>query len=931
MSNTSEDLIDKYLENTAKNNNKPGVTSRNWYLPNRAGYIESIQNIFEIYELKKQDDGNTDLDSSESKLKLFSQQKFVRDYMQNKSPYNGLLLYHGLGVGKTRASIEIAELLSTKKEITIMLPANIRNNYINEILKFGNKYYSTDQHWKFIDIVLLKDFKDISNIIIDQKIIKKNKGLWYSIKGKESNYDNLTQQSKNQIINQIKSIIEKKYNIINYDGITKSVKLLNELTKNNTINPFDNNVVIIDEVHNFISMVINAKKETISSKIYRYLSYAKNCKLVLLSGTPIINKPFEIVYLINLMKKNMKIYNIKPLEKIDEDDINNILEILNINKYIDSTKYNARNNKFEIQLNPYNFIRSKNNKVKYNENNLENEEMLKLIIKELKDNNYKFEISRKKNQELDYSLYEYLPMDEEEFEKKFVDKVNNTAKNENLFMRRSLGCVSYFEYEKSDLFPDIIDEGPTKVDMSDYVKNKYVKVRTSEISREKLRRMDNDDDSTQTYKTFSRAICNFAFPDEIERPYASDLRSSVIGLDEIDEENKKILNDEVEKDDKENAKRKEKDLKKITEEKLKEALDKLEKNEKKYLVDDLEEYSPKFKKILENINNSPGSTLIYSQFRTTEGLGILKLVFKANGYAEFKIKKSKTGYELDMKEEDYNKPKFAEFTGDKEKNDILLSVFNNNFNNLPDKIKKKLDKLHSSKKKQSDGNLRGSIIKILMITKSGSEGISLKNVRQVHIVEPYWNKIRMDQVIGRAARTKSHMDLPKNERFINVYKYLSVFSEKQLEDKKLENFDNGLTTDEVIYNIAIRKNKINSKFLSLLKSSAVDCSLYKKNHPQVKKCFSFPINIDPDQLIIEYNINDEDTDKIRNLTERTFELKLNNVKILDKNYMILFDSGKNDEGQLFDYEQYNKFETPVFVGLLYKNIKNQYVLKLVKE
>ena len=56
------------------------------------------------------------------------------------------------------------------------------------------------------------------------------------------------------------------------------MKLLNELTKNNTINPFDNNVVIIDEVHNFISMVINAKKETISSKICRYLSYAKNCK-----------------------------------------------------------------------------------------------------------------------------------------------------------------------------------------------------------------------------------------------------------------------------------------------------------------------------------------------------------------------------------------------------------------------------------------------------------------------------------------------------------------------------------------------------------------------------------------------------------------------------------------------------------------------------
>ena len=37
-----------------------------------------------------------------------------------------------------------------------------------------------------------------------------------------------------------------------------------------------------------------------------------------------------------------------------------------------------------------------------------------------------------------------------------------------------------------------------------------------------------------------------------------------------------------------------------------------------------------------------------------------------------------------------------------------------------------------------------------MITQSGSEGISLKNVRQVHLLEPYWNMIRMDQVIGRA-------------------------------------------------------------------------------------------------------------------------------------------------------------------------------------
>ena len=154
--------------------------------------------------------------------------------------------------------------------------------------------------------IFLQDFTKINDNIISLKVKLKHKCTELYKTFCKNLYENHT-----EIFNQIKSIIEKKYNIINYDGITKSMKLLNELTKNNTINPFDNNVVIIDEVHNFISMVINAKKETISSKIYRYLSYAKNCKLVLLSGTPIINKPFEIVYLINYLQKILKLYKIK--------------------------------------------------------------------------------------------------------------------------------------------------------------------------------------------------------------------------------------------------------------------------------------------------------------------------------------------------------------------------------------------------------------------------------------------------------------------------------------------------------------------------------------------------------------------------------------------------------------------------------------------
>ena len=61
-----------------------------------------------------------------------------------------------------------------------------------------------------------------------------------------------------------------------------------------------------------------------------------------------------------------------------------------------------------------------------------------------------------------------------------------------------------------------------------------------------------------------------------------------------------------------------------------------------------------------------------------------------------------------------------------------------------------------------------------MITASGAEGISLKNVRYVHIMEPYWHPVRKDQVIGRARRICSHKDLPFNERNVKIFMHGSI-------------------------------------------------------------------------------------------------------------------------------------------------------------
>jgi len=116
-----------------------------------------------------------------------------------------------------------------------------------------------------------------------------------------------------------------------------------------------------------------------------------------------------------------------------------------------------------------------------------------------------------------------------------------------------------------------------------------------------------------------------------------------------------------------------------------------------------------------------------------------------------------------------------------------------------------------------------------MITQSGAEGISLANVRQVHIMEPYWNYVRLDQVKGRAIRICSHMDLPVDERNVDIFTYVMKFSERQLKerlvDETIVNIDSGDTTDQSIFRLLMSKKHLSDSILDVMKKSAVDCEL----------------------------------------------------------------------------------------------------------
>ena len=158
------------------------------------------------------------------------------------------------------------------------------------------------------------------------------------------------------------------------------------------------------------------------------------------------------------------------------------------------------------------------------------------------------------------------------------------------------------------------------------------------------------------------------------------------------------------------------------------------------------------------------------------------------------------------------------------KRNILLAIFNGKWNKVPGALASAVQALTGAK-----DNTRGAIVKVFMITQSGAEGISLANVRQVHIMEPYWNYVRIDQVKGRAIRICSHMDLPPEERTVDVFTYVVRFSEAQLKnrlvDETLMNFDEGQTTDQTILTLLNAKKHLADSVLDIMKTSAVDCEL----------------------------------------------------------------------------------------------------------
>jgi len=861
-------------------------TDINWMLPNRIGYGEKIFKNFppDKYQQKKKmececKEGVCDI--TDTSISLFPQQRLIKDYIQLDSPFRGALLYHELGSGKSGASIAAAEGYINKKKMFVLSPASLAVNYENEILKISSIGLNLKKDWTLIKVsktnqkateVLLQKYA------IDKSIIKKDGLIWVPLY--EDDIPNATilkdkpSPDDKPLINQIIShIIRNRYTFISYNGLTAN------LIKNLGTSPFDNSFIIIDEVHNFASRIVNGSK--LARDIYIRLMNARDCRIILLSGTPIINNPYEISTIVNLIRGYMNVYEFS-LSKMTEQMLMKQLEKDGLLEIVDEFGIDEEKSKMYLSLLPRGYKRDMKT------------QFIAKKIWGFDEKSAISQISSSLKTKATTNIYSALPNTRDEFNQMFLDftdEENPKTRNEDLFMRRVLGTLSYYSISGSDLFPKRLEDITRYLYMTDNQFKKYTDVRTIE------RKMDNAkkgkggmfDDKSSVYRAFSRMVCNFAFPEEIERMYPNDIKKAI--KKEIDEDmnSNASVDSDIEKKDEPKAIE-------VYDMKLKSAMNEL--ITKGYLTYEKtkKQFSPKFSAMLDDMNNTNGSCLIYSQFRSVEGLGLFTEFLNMNGYKQIDLKKMDGEFYLmddDIFEERYDNKRYVIFDQDREKTKFLMNLFNGDFKNLPKEVIKALP--------EDLNQLYGKMVKLFCITASGAEGISLKNVRAVLITEPYWNNIRIDQVIGRAIRSCSHETLPLKDRNVVVYRYIMKFTKKQLEkDYSIQTLDKGITTDEHISLMANKKMAIVNQFLKMLKASSFDCIINSYQNKPLEndyRCYSWALGVNKDDLAYTSNIKDD----FKIMKHKKFQIpKKNKGRVVSKKGIKYVEM----DGKIYNYYSY---------------------------
>ena len=817
-----------------------------------------------IYEQIKQ---HADL-LAKADFELQPHQAFVKNFMSFQTPYSSLLLYHSLGTGKTCSAIGVCEEMrdymkqtGITKRIIIVASENVQDNFKLQLFD-ERKLKQVDGIWNIKGCVGNKLLKEINPMnmkgIPREKVISQIKNLinsYYIFLGyiQFANYIIKTMNYEDEVKRQ-----SFKRRAENPTGEKTRIQMLKEtkVELNSRIikrlrNEFNNRFIVIDEVHNIRKTDENENSKKVAVNLELLVKAAQNMRFLLLSATPMYNNYKEIIWLLNLMNTNDGRARIEVKDIFDKKgDFKKNGEELLIRKATGYISFVRGENPYTFPYRVYPSEFAKEHTfpaIKYPSYQMN----LVKIKHEDKKRVLSLYLTKVKECEncgkCQFCVYKYIIHNLRN--KKFL----LTTKTGDVREMPNFQNMESFGYDKLQIplesliisYPihglkTELDEMPEDTLSEDFAPSFSESIVEEEEEQEPEQELEEEPEQEQGQ--------------EPKQEQEHD-KEPEIDLSPQEDKSKKPKNFRCPKGQKQQPPKSKicvpKDKKEGTNIQsggssidpkqltgklgLERMMNFVEKNTppvkgeyeykqstldnygKIFSRDSVGKYSAKIKSILDNIVNpetglvSEGIILIYSQY-IDGGLIPMALALEEMGFTRFGQKGAKPLFKtrptdiVDVRtmktpaaedKTNFMPARYAMITGDSKlspDNDFEVKGLTN------------------------DNNKDGHKVKVVLISKAGSEGIDFKFIRQVHIIDPWYNMNRIEQIIGRAVRNFSHKDLPFEKRNVEIFMYGTILGDNTEE-----------AADLYVYRVAEYKAIQIGKVTRVLKETSVDCII---NHDQ---------------------------------------------------------------------------------------------------
>jgi hypothetical protein len=742
MENLNDPLQEKNDKISVKDQSTDSKTD-NKYVDNKSMDNKPV-------ELYKLDRTNTNISiqlleyikkiSPEEKYKFLKYyQNIVRDYVLKVDVGSkGLLVAHTMGMGKSMVAAAVAmDMIDAGYEIIVLTTKSLHENMRKGIRKYIKLRTEHDKYYK---LGTLSD-KDLDEWI-------------------NRNYSFVSMNASNmlkQMSAAARSLEEKEM-----DKKFKSVSDLGTL---------DGKVLIVDEAHNLFRAITNGSKNALG--LYNVIMFSKRVKLIFLTGTPIASDPFELVPCFNMLARR----DGKPVLPEDWKTFHKLYVNPSTGHIINKEKFQNRIFGLLSYVNHKSIIQTGGPTVEFPEE-------LKPVIKF---------VNMSRHQYVLYTLAREKEKDEGKMRAKYRGDMSNTP----LLQKPRSDTSSSYRVRSRQLS----NYAPPS-EFSDYILGKASK-RKSLIAVDENNKIENDNKIENKNDN------------EIDNKIENKNDNEIKVITEVSPMRSVSILDKIKSSD-------------VYSPKLAAILESIEKHGKTLGI----VYSQFtgvgglgiLQRYLENngyklyngqstseLNQQTNCWLTIESEEKRGGLGTVQLYpsvlskrYKKEKIVETSsvtatkwkkyikdIRKNVSKVEaIDKQSKIYTKKSYekkklphvggkAEVKDNKKDNIIdnkkLVKV------SLPSKIFavvygeiKPDERVRIQNIFNGDDNKHGEIMSLILLSSTGAEGLDLKNVRHVHIMEPYWNYSRLDQVKHRAIRNDSHIGLPKNERNVSTYIYLSI-------------------------------------------------------------------------------------------------------------------------------------------------------------